>query len=301
MSKIAYHRAFTHPLPEKHKFPMKKYVLLAEQLVESGIFEDKDFFEPELCSESHILAVHKESYWQRLSRLQLEEKEIRKTGFPMTDSLIERERLIMEGSRKAAENACKNKSVTFNIAGGTHHSFSDKGEGFCLLNDIAISLKDIIHSGFVKRALSLDLDVHQGNGTAEIFNADDSVFTFSMHAKNNYPVKKEKSDLDIELHDGIDDDAYFMLLENNLKRVLDDFQPEFIFYQSGVDVLKTDKFGRLGLTIEGCKRRDELVFSEAKKAGIGVVCAMGGGYSPEVQTIVDAHLETFKIARAIYG
>ena len=187
-----------------------------------------------------------------------------------------------------------------NVAGGTHHAFPDRAEGFCLLNDIAIASRYLLHSGKANKILVVDLDVHQGNGTARIFTNESGVFTFSMHGEHNYPLQKEKSDLDIPLKDGTDDCTYLKLLDTNLKRLFEKMQPDFIFFQSGVDVLKTDKLGRLGLSIEGCRRRDELVFSEAKKADIPIVASMGGGYSENIKDILEAHANTYRAAQSIF-
>jgi acetoin utilization deacetylase AcuC-like enzyme len=187
-----------------------------------------------------------------------------------------------------------------NVAGGTHHAFKDRGEGFCLLNDFAVAANYLLHHKLAGKILVIDLDVHQGNGTASIFKDDPRVFTFSMHGKNNYPFHKEKSDLDIELPDGITDTEYLDLLDNSLRKILQQFDPSFVFYLSGVDVLETDKFGKLKLSLEGCKQRDAFVFNFLKQRNIPCVVAMGGGYSPQIKTIIEAHCNTFRLAKDIY-
>jgi acetoin utilization deacetylase AcuC-like enzyme len=193
-----------------------------------------------------------------------------------------------------------------NIAGGTHHAYTDHGEAFCLLNDQAIAARYLQHYGHAEKVLIVDLDVHQGNGTAEIFQNDDSVFTFSMHGAGNYPFKKETSDLDIALPDGTDDTTFLKELEQHLPDLIAQEKPDFIFYLAGVDVLATDKLGRLGMTLQGCKKRDVFAFSAFAKANhtskpfIPVQCSMGGGYSPEIRHIVDAHVNTFKSVRDIF-
>jgi acetoin utilization deacetylase AcuC-like enzyme len=187
-----------------------------------------------------------------------------------------------------------------NIAGGTHHAFTDRGEGFCLLNDIAIAANYLLYHKLAKKILVVDLDVHQGNGTAQIFSNKPEVFTFSMHGAGNYPLHKEKSDLDIALPDHTDDATYLQLLSKQLPRLIDEVQPEFIFFLSGVDVLATDKLGRLSMSIAGCKERDRLVLSLCKDNNIPVAVSMGGGYSQRIADIVEAHANTYRVAQEIF-
>lgn len=299
MLKIAYRKEYAHPLPENHRFPMEKYELLPEQLLYEGTVAESNFFSPDLLSEAAILAIHKEEYWHKLKNLSLSRKEERRTGFPLSAALVERERIINQGTIDAANFALE-YGVAMNIAGGTHHAFSDRGEGFCLLNDIAIAAHYLLKSNKAKKVLVVDLDVHQGNGTAEIFQDNPDVFTFSMHGKSNYPMHKENSDLDIELEDKTDDKTYLKILRENLPRLIDEQQPDFIFFQSGVDVLATDKLGRLGMSITGCKERDKIVFEHCFKNEIPVVASMGGGYSEKIAHIIEAHANTYRLAQDIY-
>ena len=299
MLKIAYRKEYAHPLPENHRFPMEKYELLPEQLLYEGTVSESNFFSPELLCEDDILAIHKEEYWHKLKNLTLSRKEERRTGFPLSEALVERERIINQGTIDAANFALE-YGVAMNIAGGTHHAFTDRGEGFCLLNDIAIAAHYLIKNNKVKKILVVDLDVHQGNGTAEIFQHNPDVFTFSMHGKGNYPMHKENSDLDIELEDKTDDKTYLKILRETLPRLIDEQQPDFIFFQSGVDVLVTDKLGRLGMTIDGCKERDRIVFEHCYKNEIPVVASMGGGYSEKIAHIIEAHANTYRLAQDIY-
>jgi acetoin utilization deacetylase AcuC-like enzyme len=190
--------------------------------------------------------------------------------------------------------------IAFNIAGGTHHAFTNRGEAFCLLNDQAIGAQYLLDKKLVKKILIVDLDVHQGNGTAEIFQKNTKVFTFSMHGKNNYPFRKEISDLDIALDDCTNNQTYLAILNEILPQLIRDVKPDFIFYLAGVDILATDKLGKLGYSIEGCKKRDEIVLSYCKKLEIPVQVSMGGGYSPEIKTILEAHANTFRVARSIF-
>jgi acetoin utilization deacetylase AcuC-like enzyme len=299
MLKIAWSKEYHHPLPENHRFPMEKYSLIPEQLLYEGTVNNDNFFNPGSLPEKDILAVHSREYWDKLRFQKLSRSEERKTGFPLSKQLVERELIITQGtvdcSLFALDNGC-----AFNVAGGTHHAYTDRGEGFCLLNDMAVASRYLLSKKLVSQILIVDLDVHQGNGTARIFENEDRVFTFSMHGAKNYPLHKEKSDLDIELEDGIEDASYLKLLKNTLPRLIDEVEPDFIFYQSGVDILDTDKLGRLGLTKEGSRERDRFVLQTAKQNELPVVVTMGGGYSEKISDIVDAHANTYRLAQEIY-
>jgi acetoin utilization deacetylase AcuC-like enzyme len=299
MFPIAYHPIYKHPLPEGHRFPMVKYELLPQQLLHEGTAAEADFFSPGMPDLAHILAVHYKGYVDDLLSLTLDPRAARKTGFPLSAELVERELRIAQGTITGAEMALQT-GIAFNIAGGTHHAYSTHGEAFCLLNDQAIAARYLIGNNLAKKILVVDLDVHQGNGTAEIFTNDNRVFTFSMHGQTNYPFKKEVSDLDIALKDGTDDSEYLALLEETLPKLIDAQKPDFIFYLSGVDILATDKLGKLGCTIAGCKQRDAIVFNLCHSLGIPVQCSMGGGYSPDIKVIIEAHANTYRVARGIY-
>ncbi|MFY0599638.1 MAG: histone deacetylase [Cyclobacteriaceae bacterium] len=299
MLKIAWSSIYNHPLPPKHRFPMEKYDLLPQQLLHEGTVTKENFFEPRILTEEEILTVHKEEYWSKLKTLNLTKSEERKSGFPINETLVRRERIINAGTIECALFALK-YGISMNIAGGTHHAYSDHAEGFCLLNDQAIASRYLLDHGLANKILILDLDVHQGNGTAEIFQHEPRVFTFSMHGEKNYPMKKEESDLDIPLRDGIKDAEYLLLLEQHLEGVLEQFEPDFIFFQSGVDVLETDKLGRLSLTIDGCRQRDEIVISVAQRERIPLVASMGGGYSEEIKQILEAHANTYRLAQELF-
>jgi acetoin utilization deacetylase AcuC-like enzyme len=229
---------------------MDKYDLLPKQLLHEGTVQESDFFEPTSLTEENLLEVHCPNYWNRLLNLNLSDREQRVSGFKHSKELIEREITIMEGTRMAAQLALTTK-IGFNIAGGTHHAFFDRGEGFCLLNDQVIAAKWLLNNSKIQKILIVDLDVHQGNGTASLLENEDRIFTFSMHGENNYPMQKEKSDLDVPLIDGISNKEYNYLLEKSLDSVLSKFNPDFMFYQCGVDILETDKLGKLGITMEG--------------------------------------------------
>lgn len=299
MLKIAFDPIYAHSLPPGHRFPMAKYELLPQQLLYEGTVEETNFFRTDEIDLDIVLAVHDREYVRRLRALELTKREQRVTGFPHNATLIEREFKIMEGTRQCVNYAIEH-GVAMNIAGGTHHAFTNKGEGFCLLNDQAIAAKWAIDQGLAKKILIVDLDVHQGNGTAEIFSNTPEIFTFSVHGKHNYPLKKEKSDLDVAVEDGISDKDYLFLVEKHLDEVLTLVQPDFLFYQCGVDILHTDKLGRLGVSLEGCKRRDEIVLQAAKSNNLPIVCSMGGGYSPQLKYIIEAHANTYRTAQNIY-
>jgi len=279
---------------------MEKYDLLPKQLLLEGTVEEKDIFHPQKLTEEQILRTHTAVYWEKMKTGTMSKKEIRAMGFPFHPSLIERGRHIAHGTLECAYHS-KKEGVALNIAGGTHHSFADRGEGFCLFNDIAIASNELLHKGEAKQILVIDLDVHQGNGTARIFRSEPRVFTFSMHGEHNYPLRKEVSDVDVGVADGCTDAVYLNKLSETLPALIDTVGPDQVFYLSGVDVLHTDKLGRLGMSREGCKQRDEFVFSECHKRGLPVAVSMGGGYSEEIKDIIEAHANTFRVARDIFG
>jgi acetoin utilization deacetylase AcuC-like enzyme len=287
---------YIHPVPEGHKFPMEKYDLIPKQLLYEGVISEEQLISPEEIALENVLKVHDEVYVKRLLQGALTPREQRVSGFVHSPALIARELRIMEGTRLASKYAFEHNSIALNVAGGTHHAYSNRAEGFCLLNDQAIAAKWLLDHTSVQNILIIDLDVHQGNGTAEIFHNEPAVFTFSMHGRNNYPLQKEQSDLDVPLEDGCDDETFLNLLKDALQQIENQFTPDFIFYQCGVDILKTDALGKLGVSMEGCKQRDEIVFQFAKRLDVPVVCSMGGGYSKEIKYIVYAHVNTFKLA-----
>ena len=299
MLKIAWDKSYILPLPVNHRFPMSKYEVLPEQLLYEGTIGTSNLFNPGPIDERWILLTHDVEYWGKLKTLALTPQEARRTGFPITRALIDREVCIVNGTLQSALFALQ-FGISMNIAGGTHHAFTNKGEGFCLLNDIAIAATFLLHERLVNQILVVDLDVHQGNGTAQIFRDEPRVFTFSMHGKSNYPLVKETSDLDVPLEDCIEDAAYLSILEKQLGRLLDLVQPDFIFFQSGVDILKTDKLGRLWISREGCRLRDRIVLNLAKENKIPLVASMGGGYSEDFRDIIEAHANTFRLAQEIF-
>jgi acetoin utilization deacetylase AcuC-like enzyme len=299
MVKIAYSPIYKYELPEGHRFPMVKYELIPEQLLYEGSVTEANFFHPDKLTDEQILLTHTSNYLNKLNSLTLDRKEIRNIGFPVAKTLIDRGKYIANGTLQCAKYAIEH-GCAMNIAGGTHHSFADRGEGFCIYNDIAISSNILLNEGISKQILVVDLDVHQGNGTAKIFENDDRVFTFSMHGERNYPTRKEISNLDIGLPDKTEDDLFLSQLKNTLPRIIEDVEPDMIFYLSGVDIIESDKLGRLSVTKEGCKERDRFVFQICKSNDIPVAVSMGGGYSPKISDIVDAHANTFRMALDLY-
>ncbi len=299
MLKIAFDPIYAHPLPEGHRFPMLKYELIPAQLLHEGVIDAENIFSPKPISEEKILWTHDENYWQQLRDLTLPPKEQRRIGFPLSAQLVEREIRIAQGTIDGCHFAFEN-GIAFNVAGGTHHAGSNWGEGFCMLNDQAIAANYLLKKALAKSVLIVDLDVHQGNGTAEIFEHQPKVFTFSMHGANNFPYRKERSDLDIPLPDGMEDDAYLLLLKEALPKLIREVKPDFIFYLAGVDVLLTDKLGKLALSKEACQQRDLFVLNLCHKTKIPVQVSMGGGYSPNIKDIVDAHCNTYKTAMELY-
>jgi len=299
MIKVAWDPIYIHPLPDNHRFPMEKYELLPKQLLHEGTLVEENFFRPKKIALQDVFAIHDKEYWEKLSGLHLTRQEQLRSGFPHSNELIERELFITGGSVEAAKYALQ-YGVAFNIAGGTHHAYANRAEGFCLLNDQAIASSYLLRNNLASKILIIDLDVHQGNGTAKIFENEPRVFTFSMHGEHNYPLRKEKSDLDVGVSDGITGAEYLKILNHHLPSIVEKVQPDFIFYQSGVDILETDKLGRLAVSIKDCKRRDEKVLQLAHDKSIPIMVSMGGGYSKEIKYIVEAHANTYRVANELW-
>ena len=298
--KIASTPIYAHPLPEGHRFPMLKYELIPEQLLHEGSITAENIFAPLPCSDEIILWTHEKVYLDKLHNQTLSAKEQRHIGFPQSPELTQRELIITQGTIDCCYYAMQN-GVALNVAGGTHHSFADRGEGFCLLNDMAIAANYLLNKNLSRKILIIDLDVHQGNGTAKLFESAKNVFTFSIHGEHNYPFHKEKSDLYIPVKDGTDDATYLGLLKDILPKLMTEIKPDFAFYLSGVDILATDKYGKLTITMDGCRKRDEFVFTTLQKKGVPCTVAMGGGYSTDIKIITEAHCNTFRVGKDVYG
>ncbi len=299
MLHVAWSPVYQYALPEGHRFPMIKYELLPEQLLYEGTLKQEHFFEPEMLDAEAILLTHTEGYWDHLRHQTLSAKDVRKIGFPMTRALVDRGRHIAMGTLRCARHAMQH-GIAINTAGGTHHAFADHGEGFCVFNDVAIAAHVLLKEGTVNQILVVDLDVHQGNGTARIFRDEPRVFTFSMHGEKNYPHRKEASDLDIGLADGMDDRPYLDILTKTLAPLIERVQPQLVFYVAGVDVLATDKLGRLKLSREGCRKRDHIVLQTCKSYGVPIAISMGGGYSERLPDLIEAHANTYRVAQELY-
>jgi len=299
MLKIAYSEVFRYQVPEKHRFPMQKYTLIPERLLSEGTISEDNFFAPDKLSEDEILTTHTAEYWHKLATQTLDRKEARAIGFEMSETLVERGRYIAHATYECALYA-KQFGVAMNVAGGTHHSFADHGEGFCVFNDVCIASNLLLNRGEATKILIVDLDVHQGNGNASIMADEPRVFVFSMHGEKNYPFRRPPSDLDIDLPNDTDDEAYLSILTETLPRLIAEVAPDMIFYQSAVDVLATDKLGKLALTLEGCQTRDEFVLTQARDNNIPIAVVMGGGYSEDIEQVVEAHCNTFRVAQRLF-
>ncbi len=297
--KIAYDPIYAHPLPEGHRFPMLKYELIPAQLLHEGSITKENIFSPTACPDGIILWTHNKEYLYKLHHQTLSAKEQRHIGFPQSPALTKRELIIAQGTIDCCHYALLN-GVAMNVAGGTHHAFANHGEGFCLLNDMAVAANYLLKKNIVQQILIIDLDVHQGNGSAKLFENEKRVFTFSMHGEHNYPFHKEKSDLDIPLKDGTDDSTYLNLLKTALPKLINEIRPNFAFFLSGVDILDTDRYGKLKVSLEGCRQRDEFVFKTLLQQDIPCTVSMGGGYSADVKIITAAHCNTFRAALDIY-
>lgn len=291
---VAFSERFIYALPPGHRFPIAKYELVTEQLLYQGILDPAALVDVGMVEGDVACLAHDEAFWQKIERMEFSPKEIRRIGLPVNPISVNRARNSTAGTVFATTQALA-KGLGLNMGGGTHHAYADHGEGFCLLNDIAVAAAWALDKKLVNKVLVVDLDVHQGNGTAHIFRQEPRVFTFSMHGKYNYPLRKEQSDLDVALPKGTTDALYLATLGYHLPRLLQEVKPDIVYYQSGVDVLESDLLGHLSLSMEGVLRRDELVFGHCHKAEIPVVLTMGGGYS-SLATVVDAHFNTYRTA-----
>ncbi|MBN8822464.1 MULTISPECIES: histone deacetylase [unclassified Spirosoma] len=299
MLHIAFSPVYWLRLPEGHRFPMLKYELIHEQLLYEGTCTEANFMAPAAVDDRWVLGVHTPEYVKALQTLTVSPAMVRRIGFPLTRELIEREWVITQGTIDCTQYA-KTDGVALNIAGGTHHAYPDRGEGFCLLNDVGVAAHYLLETNQARKIVVIDLDVHQGNGTAVMFQHEPRVFTFSMHGKDNYPLKKEQSDLDIDLPTGTADELYLNTLYDTLPALIRREQPDFLFYVSGVDILASDRLGKLGVSRDGCRERDQFVFEQAIRANLPIAVSMGGGYSPRIADIVEAHCNTFRLAASLF-
>ena len=284
---------------ENHVFPIKKFELVRDRLLAEGTLKENEIVEPQPALVEEVRLVHTEDYISRLIAGKLTAKEIRKLGLPWSKSLVRRSFLATSGTINAARHALET-GIASNLAGGTHHAYPDRGEGFCVLNDVAVAIRSLQRENLAKRFLIVDCDVHQGNGTAFIFSGEPEVFTFSMHGAKNYPLFKEISDLDIELPDKTGDDEYLETLEEALSRIFLP-RPDIIFYLGGADPFEKDQLGRLGLSIEGLKKRDEIVLSFAKEHHTPIITTMSGGYALDINDTVEIHSNTIRAVKKVFS
>ena len=284
---------------ENHVFPIRKFELVRDKLLAEGIISESEIFAPPLVKVEDLLLVHTEDYITRLICGTLTAKEIRRLGLPWSENLVRRSLTAISGTIKAAQSALEN-SISSNLAGGTHHSFPDRGEGFCVLNDVAVAIRILQRERLAERFLIVDCDVHQGNGTAFIFQNEPEIFTFSIHGAKNYPLFKENSTLDIELADKTGDDEYIETLEQALPRIFM-HDPDIVFYLGGADPFEKDKLGRLSLTIDGLRKRDEIVLEYAKMRNVPIVTTMSGGYAADISDTVEIHCGTIRAVKKVFG
>ncbi len=297
--RVFYSPYYYADIGEDHVFPIRKFQLVRDQLLTEGTVKPQDLVEPQPAKIADVELVHTNDYTTRLRAGTLTAREVRRLGLPWSKSLVRRSFLATAGTINAAKWALENR-VGSNLAGGTHHAFPDRGEGFCVLNDVAVAIRVLQLSGLAKRFLVVDCDVHQGNGTAFIFKNSPEVFTFSMHGAKNYPLFKEQSTLDVELPDKTNDVDYLQILSENLP-VIFAHKPDLVFYLGGADPYQNDKLGRLSLTIQGLKRRDEIVLEFARAHAIPAVTVLSGGYAQEITDTVEIHCNTIRKVKEIFG
>jgi len=295
--RVSHHPHYALRLPEGHPFPMSKYTLVRLRLIERGTLSPAQIIEPCEVERAALERVHSSSYLDKLAAGDLSAREQRRLGVPWSAALWRRARLAVQGTLDAARRALA-EGVSGNLAGGTHHAFADHGEGFCVLNDVAVAIRALQVEGAIAQALVVDLDVHQGNGTAAIFADDPRVFTFSMHGARNYPLEKLKSTLDVELPDGMGDEEYLRLLAQQLERILSSFRPDIVFYLAGVDVAAGDRYGRLALSDAGIRARDRKVIGSTRSAGLPLVLTMAGGYAASPERTAELHAIAYEEAAA---
>lgn len=296
--RVSYSPGYVADIPKKHIFPMKKFSGLHSYLTDSGIVSENEVIEPSMVDFSNLITAHTEHYAKAVWTGDLTKKEVRRMGLPWSKSLAIRSRLAVQGTINAGLMALQD-GLAGNLAGGTHHSMPDHGEGFCVYNDVAVAIKVLQQSMWVNRVLVVDCDVHQGNGTAHIFRNDPNVFTFSIHGERNYPFKKPPSDLDVGLPDKTKDKDYHKALISALDNINAEFKPDLVFYLGGIDPLEADHFGRLSLTLEGLRERDRIVIEYFTQKEYPLVLLLSGGYAPTLKETIIAHAQVYEVAKEI--
>ena len=292
---VVYHPEYVAPMPAGHRFPMAKFRLLFEYLQQTEFAHQLAFFQPQFPSLKTLQQVHTTEYVQGYCQGTLNAKQIRRIGLPWSQALARRTQIAVGGTILTAQLALQ-RGLACNTAGGTHHAYPDYGSGFCIFNDLAVTAKTLLAAGLVKQILIVDLDVHQGDGTAWIFRDTRSVFTFSMHCDSNFPYRKQQSDCDVSLPDGLDDDGYLQILANHLSPLLAQVQPDLVLYDAGIDVHMGDRLGKLALTDQGLYRRERLVLGECWARKIPVAAVIGGGYAHDLPALVTRHALLHKAA-----
>lgn len=298
--RVCFSEGYAAPLPEGHRFPMGKFVALHRILLDEGLIRVQDVVTPSETSWDDLALVHTVRYLDSLRLGTMDRLAERRMGLPRTDAIVRRSRLATQGTFEAGRMALQD-GVAANLAGGMHHGFPDHGEGFCVLNDVAVAIRMLQRDGDVARVLVVDLDVHQGNGVAAVFEGDDSVFTFSMHGEKNYPFKKERSSRDVALPDGVDNWAYLDVLQSHLMDVIDEAKPDLVYYLAGVDPVAGDRFGRLELTRDGLAARDRYVLETMRLKGLPVALVLSGGYAKSDEETADLHAEVHRVAKGVFG
>ena len=293
--KVFYSDHFVLPLPEGHRFPMEKNSMLRERVYADGICGPGELRSPRAVTDEEILRAHTPDYLKRVVSGDLTDKEVRRIGFPWSERMVKRSRRASGGTLGACLAALE-EGFAANLAGGTHHAFSDRGEGYCVFNDSAIAARAVQAAGLAERVVVVDTDVHQGNGTAEILRGDGSVFTFSIHGAKNFPFHKEESDLDAPLPDGTADAEFLTTLERGLQTALDAANADLAIYLAGADPFEGDRLGRLSVTKRGLAERDRMVMETCRDRGIPVAVTMAGGYARNVDDTVDVHFQSIKRA-----
>ena len=296
--RVFYCDHFEVVLPPKHRFPMHKYALLRERLVAEGLVDARDLHAAGTAPLDEIHAVHDADYVQGFLAGTLERRVVQRIGFPWSEAMVMRS-LGSVGSTLAAVDAALEDGVAGTLAGGTHHAYAGFGSGYCVFNDLAIAARRHLDRGTVERVLVFDVDVHQGDGTASIFEHDPRVFTCSLHGTRNFPSRKMTSDLDVPLEDGLGDEAYLAALDGALDETLERSRPDLVLYQGGVDVLEADRLGRLGLSASGCEERDRRALGAFRAAGLPVALTLGGGYADPIDASIDAYAGTYRVAREL--
>lgn len=293
--RVSYSPFYYAPIPETHVFPMRKFEGLYRYLTEKSVFDESQIIEPTAADAATLSQVHTSRYLRAILDGEIDRKEERRLGLPWSEGLAKRSQHAVRGTINASLMALQD-GISGNLAGGTHHSFPDHGEGFCVFNDVCIAVRTLQKAMWVRKVMIIDCDVHQGNGTAYFFKDDPNVFTFSIHGEKNYPFRKQPSKLDVGLEDKTDDKTYLKILTESLDRIFGSFKPDLVYYLGGIDVLKTDRMGRIDLTLKGLRERDETVIRYVGEKGFPLVCLLSGGYAPTVEQTVHAHAQMFQAA-----